>query len=884
MIKSCKLFSVSIMCVLCLASSADAEDICGDAVCDGVETCVSCADDCGECNPPIVVVETFDTTTDDNPPGTESCQVMLHINEPGVRLLAVANADISTDDPDGFFQHPFGSLSTAPDCFLVSLLPDLAQDSYVTVGAECEGIPSSGSSAGPDFDSSLFNFGGQVVGGWFIASPPNGFGDPDEDGNVLIAQFTYGQTHNTCGEMIAYVQGDFGLPEPECPDLDGSGDVGASDLAAFLGNWGEPCDGCPYDFNGDGEVDMVDLVILFASWGPCDQEILPIVGFPVSFQCQGPPCFIPPIVVVETFDTTTDDNPPGTESCQVMLHINEPGVRLLAVANADISTDDPDGFFQHPFGSLSTAPDCFLVSLLPDLAQDSYVTVGAECEGIPSSGSSAGPDFDSSLFNFGGQVVGGWFIASPPNGFGDPDEDGNVLIAQFTYGQTHNTCGEMIAYVQGDFGLPEPECPDLDGSGDVGASDLAAFLGNWGEPCDGCPYDFNGDGEVDMVDLVILFASWGPCDQEILPIVGFPVSFQCSGPPCFIDIEAIAKWTQDPDPDLGAGIPSSVDMQTLAEQVPGDPGPGPNAAVADNFVSDGRPTTHVRWWGSYLDPAFGPGGEKNVDAYLISFFAGNEGADQPDTPLGTYGCETSVVQIEATEFDDAGGLPVYEYIVPLELCCVLVAENDLRDTSTDQSPAQNDAFLDVANFLYWIDIQAVVGRSYVRANDSCSVLETDNPASAPFWAWQSSQFDCPAHSAQGNLVMDENGDIGYANWEQVSAAQYNLKTVDQAYELLTLIKTCEQDFTGLESIPDGKVGAGDLANLLGSWGAYSPCNEDGYRPADFDKDARVGAFDLAQLLGKWGPCRCYENSDCPSEECVPAPPESFYDFECVPVE
>ena len=591
----------------------------------------------------------------------------------------------------------------------------------------------------------------------------------------------------------------------------------------------------------------------------------------------------PPIVEAVTIDSTTGDNPPGTESCQVMLHINQPGVRLVAVGNADISTDDPDGFFQHVFNFSPLAPSCSFIPMFPDLAQDSYVTFGVECEGFQSSGSSTGPDFDSSLFNFGGQVVGGWFNTNPPNGYGDPDADGNMLIAQFTYGQTHNTCGDMIAYVAGDFGLPLLECPDVDGNGDVGAFDLAFVLGNWG-PNPGNPADFNGDGVVDYVDLAIVLGSWGPCGEDVQPVVGFPVSFQCQGPPCFIDIEAITKWKQEPVPDLGAGIPSSVDMQTLAEQAPGDPGPGPNAAVADNFMSNGRPTTHVRWWGSYLDPAFGPGGEKNVDAYMISFFAGNEGADQPDTPLGTYGCETSVVQIEATEFDDAGGLPVYEYIVPLELCCVLVAENDLRDTSTDQSPAQNDAFLDVANFRYWIDIQAVVGRSYVRANDSCSVLETDNPASAPFWAWQSSQFDCPAHSAQGNLVMDENGDIGYANWEQVSAAQYNLKTVDQAYELLTLIKTCEQDFTGLESIPDGKVGAEDLANLLGSWGAYSPCNEDGYRPADFDKDARVGAFDLAQLLGKWGPCRCYENSDCPSEECVPAPPESFYDFECVPVE
>ncbi len=280
--------------------------------------------------------------------------------------------------------------------------------------------------------------------------------------------------------------------------------------------------------------------------------------------------------------------------------------------------------------------------------------------------------------------------------------------------------------MQGDFGLPAVECPDMDGDDNVGPFDLGMVLGNWG-PNPGNPADVNGDGEVDMGDLIILLGSWGPCDQEVLPIVGFPVSFQCQGPPCFIDIAARPKWTQDPDPDLGAGIPSSVDMQTLEQQTPGDPGPGPNSAVADNFVSNGRPTSHVRWWGSYIDPAFGPNGEKHEDAYLISFFAGEDGVDQPDTPLGTYGCSSSVVLVEATESADANGLPIFEYVVPLELCCVLQPENDLRDASTDLSPAQDDAFLDVANFLYWIDIQAVVGRTYVRANASC----TSSPPTIP---------------------------------------------------------------------------------------------------------------------------------------------------------
>jgi hypothetical protein len=52
-------------------------------------------------------------------------------------------------------------------------------------------------------------------------------------------------------------------------DFDGSGDVGAADLAVLLGSWG-PCAGCPADFNGDDVVHPVDLALLLGAWGPCE--------------------------------------------------------------------------------------------------------------------------------------------------------------------------------------------------------------------------------------------------------------------------------------------------------------------------------------------------------------------------------------------------------------------------------------------------------------------------------------------------------------------------------------------------------------------------------------------------------------------------------------
>ena len=54
-------------------------------------------------------------------------------------------------------------------------------------------------------------------------------------------------------------------------DLDGSGNVGVSDLLSLLGSWG-PCPpkaDCPADFDANGDVGVKDLLILLGNWGPC---------------------------------------------------------------------------------------------------------------------------------------------------------------------------------------------------------------------------------------------------------------------------------------------------------------------------------------------------------------------------------------------------------------------------------------------------------------------------------------------------------------------------------------------------------------------------------------------------------------------------------------
>ena len=204
-------------------------------------------DNCGPCEDPcddVACIVVQDNTDVYNPPGTRSCNILLHINEPGVTLLAVGNADITTSDPNGFFQHEFGS-DTAPNILLVELFPEVAHDSYVDIGIEIGDIWGlDGTQLDADWDTCAFNcteeacpppppmcctqntLCGQVLGGWFNTEPVNGQGIPDDEGNVFIAQFTVGVMHNVSGNVTVLVKGDFGLPPaPGDPDLDGNGTV-----------------------------------------------------------------------------------------------------------------------------------------------------------------------------------------------------------------------------------------------------------------------------------------------------------------------------------------------------------------------------------------------------------------------------------------------------------------------------------------------------------------------------------------------------------------------------------------------------------------------------------------------------------------------------------
>ncbi len=57
---------------------------------------------------------------------------------------------------------------------------------------------------------------------------------------------------------------------PNCPDIDGDGNVGIHDLLQMLAAHGvcPKDDPCPADINCDRRVDFQDLLAIISNWGP----------------------------------------------------------------------------------------------------------------------------------------------------------------------------------------------------------------------------------------------------------------------------------------------------------------------------------------------------------------------------------------------------------------------------------------------------------------------------------------------------------------------------------------------------------------------------------------------------------------------------------------
>lgn len=225
------------------------------------------------------------------------------------------------------------------------------------------------------------------------------------------------------------------------------------------------------------------------------------------------------LVVVDATDSGAQAL--GLSVCEIYAQFDDDIDVLISVGHSNIITDDPNGFYQHLMNFQNTSPACSLLPLFPELAYDSFVTVGTECND-GTDATTLDPDFDSNLFNNGGGVAGGWYNINSANGQGEQDENGRVFLGRFTATVNSNIYGNLRVYY--DVGIvlnkrlfftchcPSPPAADLNDDGLVNSLDLATLLNAWG-PNPGHPADLDGDGTVGASDLAILLGSWGPCLQ-----------------------------------------------------------------------------------------------------------------------------------------------------------------------------------------------------------------------------------------------------------------------------------------------------------------------------------------------------------------------------------
>ncbi len=210
---------------------------------------------------------------------------------------------------------------------------------------------------------------------------------------------------------------------------------------------------------------------------------------------------------------------PDLVTCSVYAQFNSQDDRLVAVCGTmssplDISVTGGE-FYQHAIGS-DTAPLLVLFEAFPSLVWDSFVTIGM--------GSNKGGD-NTILMppwpGFGPSSLtttdSGWFI-TPSDAQGAPDNDGRVLLGQFTHDGTAIEGRMLVQFITGGVHMQASvvfcnglasACidGDLDGNNLVTIEDFLALLGDWGA-CEACPADIDGDGEVGINDFLALLANW----------------------------------------------------------------------------------------------------------------------------------------------------------------------------------------------------------------------------------------------------------------------------------------------------------------------------------------------------------------------------------------
>jgi subtilisin family serine protease len=222
-----------------------------------------------------------------------------------------------------------------------------------------------------------------------------------------------------------------------------------------------------------------------------------------------------------------------------------------------------------------------------------------------------------------------------------------------------------------------------------------------------------------------------------------------------------AKFRQPPD-NAGEDLASNVDEPDLS----------PSAALADDFLSDGRPIHAVRWWGSELAAL-------PIDGWLIGFHEPLSTGGTAAAPLGLYFCAAAVVEVRATALGSCDAPPVRDYRADLADCCLVHAGTDSRSALV---PAQHDAFHEQECFAYDLTISALAGARYVDSGGTCVETATGNSAAAAFWGWHTTATENGSRSALQSVASLSGPNWLFGPWTTVTPT---CSSPNMAFELRT---------------------------------------------------------------------------------------------------
>ena len=292
-------------------------------------------------------------------------------------LYAESPFALSITSSAGFYQDELGNFT--PESInptLYSIFPNLAYDSWITLGQDDSNFPSSiGSVGGAGWSSGSLSFeeGGNFVvndgvGGSVYATPDQLQAQPDGNGQVLLAQLT------------------------------------------TLGAWNMTCN---------------------LQWRNASLEVFQETGLSIGLEITEYQGLSYELVAENT-------TAPGFDTYRVYANFDAPAAQVVAVyglQDTALTITTTGSFYQDALGgALPTAINPILYTTFENLPYDSWVTIGTE----DNTGSVDYIGVDFIPFEAGGNLVvdnavgGTWYILPNLEPAAFPDADGKVLLGQFT--------------------------------------------------------------------------------------------------------------------------------------------------------------------------------------------------------------------------------------------------------------------------------------------------------------------------------------------------------------------------------------------------------------------------------------------------------------------